>query len=416
MTEVVSRNNLKTSTRQLTGVVANKNGRRRQSSRSRPAKRHQHQSKGKGESPSGLYSTGSSSEDDWYLDRLETYNPNNRLLTRSFIEGVLSRLCGYGIRIGSLEPYQLAFVHKSVYRKDISPPESVVEEYLKRTGQRHVPSQPEPPVGTFRPAPDCLEHPARSKPLIFTDTYEAMEFAGDGWINCIIGQYVKSRFPRQSEGFYTKLKQHVVSKTGLDGMHGLSKLGAHLGFGEYALLSPRAEEMMTRKNPSLLEDIFEAFCCAVMEDLGVGVLRVVVKNVIEATIDFRSAIINDTNYKDVLKRLCKENGWPNPGYADLGDNGKTGAKREYSVGVLMLPEAASVGVKSKTGFDTKAQLRDLWSTGTGPTKKKAQQNAAYNALKSLEVALQYASPSSSPPSPPSSSSPPLSDSASEGET
>jgi dsRNA-specific ribonuclease len=331
-----------------------------------------------------------STDEDWYSDRLESYNPSNRLLNREFIEGVLSRLCGYGIRIGSLEPYQLAFVHKSVYRKDISPPIPVVEQYLKRTKQKHVPSHPEPPVGTFRPAPDCLERAAHSKSLIFTDTYEAMEFAGDGWINCIIGQYVKSRFPRQSEGFYTKLKQHVVSKTGLDGMHGLSKIGAYLGFGEYALLSPRAEEIMTRQNPSLLEDIFEAFCCAVMEDLGVGVLRVVVKNVIEATIDFRSAIINDTNYKDVLKRLCKENGWSNPGYVDLGDNGKSGAKREYSVGVLMIPGVANVGVKSRSGFDTKAQLRDLWATGSATTKKKAQQNAAYNALKCLEVALQYA--------------------------
>ena len=329
-----------------------------------------------------------STEEEWYSDRLESYNPSNRLLSRSFIEGVLSKLCGYGILIGSLEPYQLAFVHKSVYRKDISPPLPVVEQYLKRTGQTHVPAQPDPPVGTYRPT--GIDTPAKSKPLVYTDTYEAMEFAGDGWINCIIGQYVKSRYPRQSEGFYTKLKQHVVSKTGLDGMHGLSKIGAHLGFGEYALISPRAEEIMTRQNPSLLEDIVEAFCCAVMEDLGIGVLRVVIKNVIEATIDFRSAIINDTNYKDVLKRMCKENGWPNPEYVDLGDNGMTGAKREYSVGVLMLPQLTEIGVKSRTGFDSKAHSRDLWSASCATTKKKAQQNAAYNALKSLEVALQYA--------------------------
>jgi len=325
------------------------------------------------------------------LDRLESYNPSNRLLTRKFIEGVLSHLCGYGIRIGSLETYQLAFVHKSVYRKDISPPESVVKQYLDKTKQRHVPIECEPPLGTFRHAADSIERPTHSKPLIFTDTYEATEFAGDGWINCIIGQYVKCRFPRQTEGFYTKLKQHVVSKTGLDGMHGLSKIGGHLGFGEYALLSPRAEEIMTRQNHGLLEDIFEAFCCAVVEDLGVGVLRVVVKNVIESTIDFRSAIINNTNYKDVLKRLCKENEWPNPCYIDLGDNGKAGPKKEYSVGISMLKDVAKVGVKMRSGFDAKGKKHELWSTGTAPVKKKAQQNAAYNALKCLEVVLQYAS-------------------------
>lgn len=277
-------------------------------------------------------------------------------------------MCGYGVKIGSLAIYQLAFVHKSVYRKDISPPNTVVEDYLQRTNQAAVPENPPPPIATYR---------GKNVPVIFTETYESMEFVGDGWIGGIIGQYVRSRFPGQSEKFYHNLKQHIVSKDGL------CRLSARLGFGEYALLSAAAEDLLTRKNPSLLEDMFEAFTCAVVEDLGIDVMQIMIKNIIESTIDFREAIINDSNYKDILKRICRENAWSLPSYMDMGCVG-----REYSVGVRMVPEAASVGIRGRSGFSAKGEMCDVWSTGVGITKKKAEQNAAFNALKALEVALQ----------------------------
>jgi dsRNA-specific ribonuclease len=310
------------------------------------------------------------------------YNPTNCLLTRQFIESTLSKLCGYVIRIGSLERYQLAFVHKSVYRKDISPPQHVVEEFLRVANLTEVPSPPPRPVGTFRRGTS----PSKSRELVFCDTYEAMEFVGDGWIGAVTGQYVCDRFPCQSEGFYTKMKQHIVCKDGL------AKLSCSLGFGEWAILSSQAEEVMTRTNLSLLEDIFEAFCAAVVQDLGVGVLRIVVKNLVEATVDFREAIINDTNYKDVLKRVCQENGWRHPAYVELGDNGMTGARREYESAIEVIPEAVALGVKPRIVFLlTTNTSTEAWATGTGVTKKKAQQAAAFNALRSLEVALKYSS-------------------------
>lgn len=306
----------------------------------------------------------------------EHYNPSNRLLTRPFVEQTLSKLCGYSVRIGDLDKYQLAFVHKSVYRKDISPPDQVVRDYLAQTRSTHIPTPAPIPIGTYR---DSGVH-GHSKPLVFTDTYEAMEFSGDGWANAVVGQYVKRRFPNQSEGFYSKLKSHVVCKDGL------SRISRHLGFGDYALLSLDAEQLLTRDNPSLLEDMFEAFCDAIVEDLGVGMLSVVLKNLIESCIDFRSVIINDSNYKDVFKRMCKERGWPHPKYVDLGDNGLIGAKREYNVGIEFIPEAASSGIRRRSAFNTQNQQIECISVGSGATKKKAQQSAALNAIRYMESA------------------------------
>lgn len=298
---------------------------------------------------------------------IEAYNPSNRFVTRQFIEATLSKWCGYSVRINNLEKYQLAFVHKSVYRKNIAPPDTVVQEYMTKNSLTTTNVLP-PPLGTYR-GPGVA--------VVFTDTYEASEFSGDGWINAVVGQYVKNRFPNQSEGFYHKMKAHVVCKDGL------SKISRHLGFGDYALLSCEAEQLLTRENPSLLEDMFEAFCDAIVEDQGVGMLRVIVKNIIESgIIDFRPAIINDSNYKDVFKRVCRDNGWVHPQYIDLGDNGLMGAKREYSVGIEVIPEA---GLRARTAFDVKNRPVECMSLGTGATKKKAQQSAALNALKLLET-------------------------------
>lgn len=311
---------------------------------------------------------------------LDGYNPSNQLLTRQFIEQTLSRLCGYSVRIGNLDKYQLAFVHKSVYRKDIAPPDEVIRAYLKQTQSTHIPTPAPIPIGTYRDS--GVNNEGRlSKPLIFTDTYEAMEFTGDGWVGAVVGQYIKTRFPCQSEGFYSKLKSHVVCKDGL------SRISSYLGFGAYALLSPEAEQLLTRNNISLLEDMFEAFCDAVVEDLGVGMLRIIIKNLIESVIDFRSAIINDNNYKDAFKRACKEQGWPHPKYIDLGDNGLLGAKREYSVGIEFIPEAAALGIRGRTAFDCKNIEVECLALGSGATKKKAQQTAALNAMRHLETAM-----------------------------
>lgn len=307
------------------------------------------------------------------LDELELFNPNNQLVTREFVESTLSRMCGYGVKIGNLALYQQCFVHKSVYRKDISPPASVVEEYLRRTRQECVPDAPGLPLGTWRRG---------GEPVVFTETYEDIEFVGDGWIGAVIGQYARNRFPQQSEEFYHNIKKHIVSKDGL------SRLSGSLGFGAYALLSPQAEDLLSRANPSLLEDMFEAFCCAVVDDLGVGVLKVAIKNLIESSIDLRDVIINEDNYKDVLKRLCRENAWAAPAYLDMGDNGRMGDQKEYSSGVVMIPDVAALGVKVRNGFDVeRGAMCDLWSIGTGITKKKAQMSAAFNALKCLEIAL-----------------------------
>lgn len=304
----------------------------------------------------------------------QSYNPANKPVTRNFLEETISKLCGYSVKIRSVENYQLAFVHKSVYRKNLAPSAEIISQYLKSARQKSVPYPAPYPVAMYRP-----DQPT----VIFTDTYEAIEWAGDRWIDATVAQYLIKRFPRQNEGFYSNLKKHVVCKDGL------AKIAKHLGFGEYALLSIEAEEFLTRENLSLLEDMFEAFCFCIVEDLGVGMLQVVIKNLIETVMDFRPVIINDTNYKEVYRRACHERGWDAPEYLDLGDNGQIGSKKEYSAAILATPQTREAGLKTQETLGRDGKKFECISIGAGVTKKKAQAAAALNAYKSLELAMKY---------------------------
>lgn len=71
------------------------------------------------------------------------WNPNNKLLDRTFVENIIERFCGTYIRIYDLRKYQLAFVHKSVKKRDISPP---TEEVLSELAKAKVYKQPLEPI------------------------------------------------------------------------------------------------------------------------------------------------------------------------------------------------------------------------------------------------------------------------------
>lgn len=254
------------------------------------------------------------------------YNPNNHLLPRWFVEGLLKKVFGTDIQIYDLRKYQLAFVHKSVRLRDLSPPNEVVLEEIARAKHKGIPIEKvTEKYGTWNDG----------EPVIFTQTYESLEFVGDGWANAIVGDYLYHRFPRQNEGFLTKLKQQIVCKDGF------AALANFVGFDKYILLSSMNEEKYGRKTPSYMEDVFEAFCAAIKQDLGKQVLDIFIKNIIEASIDFERIITININYKDTLMRVFQENGWRQPTYSDISRSGPV-HKRIYTVGVDWFPEISSI--------------------------------------------------------------------------
>lgn len=306
---------------------------------------------------------GESKKNDCYG---KDWNPNNHLLDRPFVESVIERFCGTYIRIYDLRKYQLAFVHKSVKKRDLSPH---TEEVLAEIAKAKVHNQPIKPIlekyGTWN----------NGEPVIFTQDYEQIEFVGDGWIGSIVGDYLYSLFPRQGEGFYTMLKQKIVCS------EGLAALSTHIGFDKYLLLSTRNEQRYGRTQ-SYLEDVFEAFCGAIKQDLGIQMLQLFLKNAIESAMNFEYFITTDSNFKDTLMRFFQSNGWGQPTYPDICEEG-TMHNKVYTCGVawidildqLNVPPTIVRGVKYVGVAKNKA-------------KKSAQKEAARLSLELFKRFLQ----------------------------
>lgn len=266
------------------------------------------------------------------------YNPHNKLITKDTIEGIIQNVIGLPVKIKSLYPYQLAFVHKSVYKKNIAPP-----------GEKEV---------------------------IFFQTYESLEFVGDAWVGAIVADYLYHRFPGQDEGFLTKLRTKIVCSKQM------AKYSEFLGLSEYVLITPRIEKAIGRCHVKILEDIFEALCAAIKQDLGVPILQIFVKNLIEATANFTNIILFDDDYKTMLLQYFQKHGWPYPTYSTISHEGP-GHQRVFTMGLNYLDDFEDFNLPVHTEIqdpETGDTLRFL-TAGKAKAKKEAEQIASKEALR-----------------------------------
>jgi len=183
---------------------------------------------------------------------------------------------------------------------------------------------------------------------------ERMEFFGDSVLGYITAQWLFERFPDESEGRLTVRKAAIVN----DAQLAIS--ARRLGFSELLQLGTGMRNAGGADNTSILADAFEAFVAAVHLRYGVERARTfVVKEHIEA-LDHAPGALLDA--KTRLQHYAQEHLSATPSY------------RDRSAGTAQTPKFHStVLVNGKT-----------LGTGTGPSKKTAQQAAAAAALSALE--------------------------------
>lgn len=271
------------------------------------------------------------------------YNPRNKLITKENVEELLERVTGLPVKVKTLYPYQLAFVHKSVYKKNIGLP-----------GEEEV---------------------------IFYQTYESLEFVGDAWVGAIVADYLYHRFSGQDEGFLTKLRTKLVCSKQM------AKYAEYLGLAKYVIITPRIEKAIGRNHVKILEDIFEAFCAAIKQDLGIPMLEIFIKNLIEATANFTNIILFDDDYKTMLLQYFQKHGWPHPTYDIISHEGP-GHKRVFTMGLDYLDQFEEFKLSPLTVEDTITEnsnevkrVRKFLTTGKAKAKKDAEQLASKEALK-----------------------------------
>jgi ribonuclease-3 len=187
------------------------------------------------------------------------------------------------------------------------------------------------------------------------DSYERLEFLGDAVLDLIAAEILFNNYPHKDEGFLTKVRAKLVKG------ETLSDFSAKLGIEDLMELGERSNSGKISK--SILADAFESIIAAIYITKGYKQAYDFVERVIDENVKIDELINTVDNYKSALLELAQAEKMPVPIYELVNESGP-GHNRTFEVKVL-------IGKKEL-------------GTGTGKSKKKAEQKAAKQALQELK--------------------------------
>lgn len=189
-----------------------------------------------------------------------------------------------------------------------------------------------------------------------TESNERLEFLGDAVISLTVNEYLYHKYPREREGFMTRLKTKLVSGACL------ASLAAKMGLAKHIVMNKKALDEGWCCNPNIMEDCLEALTGAVYLDLGFSAAKVFVTELLSDHIDFGSLALS-TNGKDQLMFYTQQQKVDLPEYR-----------------LLPVPPDGLVKFAVQTFVDGQSV-----AVGTGQTKKEAEMSSARCALETLGV-------------------------------
>jgi ribonuclease-3 len=189
------------------------------------------------------------------------------------------------------------------------------------------------------------------------ESNERLEFLGDSILSFVVSQHLYNTFPDFDEGILTNLRSLLVNTKSL------ALAAKSLDFGKYLKLSKGEEESKGRENESLLANSFEAFLGALFMDQGIGAVNDFISQMLFPKID---DIVKKKAFKDpksLLQEYVQARKQNSPVYKVLHEEGPPHAK-VFTIGAFVN--------QTKIG------------EGVGKSKQEAEENAAEQALSSLE--------------------------------
>jgi ribonuclease-3 len=189
------------------------------------------------------------------------------------------------------------------------------------------------------------------------DSNERLEFFGDSVLGIIVCEELYRRFPHFLEGELTKIKSAVVSR------RTCARIARHRQLDRCILLGKGMSDREQLPN-SLLAAVYEALIGAVYFDGGLEAVRQFILSDMGEQIDAAVASQNQHNYKSHLQQHAQKFLNATPVYEMLDEKGPDHSKC-FEVCVMV---------------DARR-----FSSAWGPSKKEAEQRAAYVALCELEV-------------------------------
>ncbi|QTA82675.1 Ribonuclease III [Desulfonema limicola] len=186
---------------------------------------------------------------------------------------------------------------------------------------------------------------------------ERLEFLGDAVLNLVIGHLLMKQYPDIPEGDLSRMRANLVNEIQL------AKIARFLGIGKYLELGKGEEQTKGREKNSILADAFEAVIAAIYLDTGFNSAFDFIDSQFSKLIPKMSVPALNYDYKSKLQEVIQVNHKVMPGYKIENESG---------------PDHDKTFVVS-INFD------NIKVTGTGKSKKTAEQDAAKKALESLNI-------------------------------
>lgn len=186
---------------------------------------------------------------------------------------------------------------------------------------------------------------------------ERLEFLGDSVLGFITAEYLFTTMPGTPEGELTKLRSAAVCEKSLAEFARQIDLGSHLLLGKGELHTGGAER------PSILSDAFESVIAAIYLDGGMEAAKEFVLRFIRTA---QTDVELVTDYKTKLQEIVQHNPEDHLSYVLAAESGPDHDKT-FTVDLFLNTNCIA--------------------SGTGHSKKKAEQAAAREALKLMGFQL-----------------------------
>ncbi|KAB7668609.1 ribonuclease III [Bacillus sp. B1-b2] len=186
---------------------------------------------------------------------------------------------------------------------------------------------------------------------------ERLEFLGDAVLELTVSEFLFKKFPMMSEGELTKLRAAIVCEPSL------VSFANELSFGKFVLLGKGEEMTGGRTRPALLADVFEAFIGSLYLDQGITTVVTFLEKVVFPKIN-DGAFSHVMDFKSQLQEYVQRD----------------------AVGTIEYKILLEKGPAHNREFISQVFLNDKeLGTGTGRSKKEAEQHAAQQSLSMLKA-------------------------------
>ncbi len=190
----------------------------------------------------------------------------------------------------------------------------------------------------------------------YKESNERLEYLGDAILSAVVADYLFKKYPLRDEGFLTEIRSRIVNR------ESLNHLGKKLGLNEIVEYNDTRKHAQAYK--SILGDTLEAIIGAVYLDKGYLYTRnFIIKKLFLPHLDIDKVIKINPNFKSKVIEWAHKN------------------DKSIRFEILKVKES-----KHYKEFVSQVFIDDApFGKGTGFNKKRAEQEAAEQTCKLLEI-------------------------------